>query len=338
MPRMGRLHVDGGCYHVIGRGIERRNIFETDEDKTDFIDRLSDGLRETEISCLAWSVMSNHYHLLLRVKTSPLSSLMQGVLGGYAAQYNRRHKRVGYVYQNRFKSILCQEETYLLTLVRYIHLNPIKARMLQSIGELDVYPWTGHSVLMGSRRCDWQQTEPVLSRFGKTIKEARSGYKDYVTEGIGLGDEDFSGGGLIRSHGGWELVGSLRREHIQRIGDERILGDGDFIENMLALDDIGLTENARYQHTRRKLSDVVQTICVYFDIPIEDASKKGRANDLAKARCVIAYLATTECGFKGIEVADYLSVTSAAVSKMKRQGRDFCVRRGLNLDVLRKIS
>ena len=114
------------------RGLERRWIFNDEEDKRDFLARLSDGLDVTASHCLAWAVMSNHYHLLIQVNTTPLSKLMRSLLGGYAGHYNRRHRRVGYVFQNRYKSILCDEETYFLALVRYIHLNPLKAKQVKS--------------------------------------------------------------------------------------------------------------------------------------------------------------------------------------------------------------
>ena len=147
----------------MGRGLERRFIFGRDEDKHDFITRLAMGLERTGADCLAWAVMSNHYHLLLlRVGTHPLSALMQRLLGGYASSYNRRHHRVGYVFQKRFKSILCEEETYLLELVRYIHLNPIRAKVIAGLTALDRYRRTGHTVLMGKREQGWQQTEAVL--------------------------------------------------------------------------------------------------------------------------------------------------------------------------------
>lgn len=139
MPRMGRLHVDGGCYHVLGRGFEKRNIFERYADKRDFVERLAKYLKTTEIRCYAWSVMPNHYHLLLKVGKKPLSDLMRKLLSGFATAYNRRHNRAGYVFQNRFKSILCDEDEYLLQLVRYIHLNPVKAGLVANVDELDRY-------------------------------------------------------------------------------------------------------------------------------------------------------------------------------------------------------
>lgn len=135
MPRIGRLHLEGGYYHVIGRGLERRRIFSGDDDKDDFLERLGLGLAQTDCQCLAFAMMSNHYHLLIRVSTKPLSVLMSKLLGGYATQYNRRKNRSGYVFQNRYKSILCDADNYLLELVRYIHLNPLKAKMVEDIGE-----------------------------------------------------------------------------------------------------------------------------------------------------------------------------------------------------------
>ena len=116
--KIGRLNLPGGLFHIIGRGIERRHIFSTASDKQDFLDRLSTVLSLSDHCCYAWALMDNHYHLLLRQGRESLSKLMGPLLGAYAQSYNRRNGRVGYLYQGRYRSILCEEDTYFLELVR----------------------------------------------------------------------------------------------------------------------------------------------------------------------------------------------------------------------------
>ena len=125
MPRKSRIDAPGALHHIIARGIERRAIFRGEGDRADFLERLGDNLEETRTSCFAWALLPNHFHLLLRTGATPISIIMRRVLTGYAVGYNQRHGRQGHLFQNRFKSVLCQEEPYLLELVRYIHLNPL---------------------------------------------------------------------------------------------------------------------------------------------------------------------------------------------------------------------
>ena len=156
MPRIRRILLPGAIYHIIGRGIERRKIFLDTGDREEFLTRLEKSLCSSSYQCFAWALMPNHYHLLVRSSEKPLSSLMGPFLTGYAGRFNRRHKRVGHVFQNRYKSILCQEDAYLLELVRYIHLNPLRGRLVADIKELKRYPWYGHSCLLGKTRRDFQ--------------------------------------------------------------------------------------------------------------------------------------------------------------------------------------
>jgi putative transposase len=114
-----------GTFEIIVRGIERRKIFWDDVDRDSFIDRLGQVLAETHTDCFAWALIPNHVHLLLRSGLTPISTVMRRLLTGYAVQFNRRHRRHGHLFQNRYKSILFQEDPYLTELVRYIHLNPI---------------------------------------------------------------------------------------------------------------------------------------------------------------------------------------------------------------------
>jgi len=147
MPRKARIDAPGALHHIICRGIERRRIFYDNVDKDGFVKRLSAILSDTSTPCYAWALIPNHFHLLLRTGTAPIATVMRRLLTGYAVSFNRRHHRHGHVFQNRYKSILCQENPYLLELVRYIHLNPLRARVVSGLKKLDRYPYSGHPAL-----------------------------------------------------------------------------------------------------------------------------------------------------------------------------------------------
>jgi REP element-mobilizing transposase RayT len=123
MPRKARIDAPGALHHIIVRGIERRKIFYDDKDRNNLIKRLDAVLTNTQTPCFAWALIPNHFHLLLRTGTAPIATTMRRLLTGYAVSFNRRHRRHGQLFQNRYKSILCQEDTYLLELVRYIYWN-----------------------------------------------------------------------------------------------------------------------------------------------------------------------------------------------------------------------
>jgi putative transposase len=226
MPRQARIDVQGVLQHVMVRGIEKRDIFLDDHDRSRFLDRLSNLLTKTKTDCLAWSLLSNHAHLLLRPTTEKLSDMMRRLLTGYAVVFNLRYHRSGHLFQNRYKAIACEEESYLLELVRYIHLNPIRAGLVLSMEQLDTYKWCGHAVLMGQCLFAGQRTDEVLTRFGDHKNTAVARYREFVADGIALGKRD-------------ELVGGGLRRYLKFSGsnefqayDERILGSGEFVEQV----------------------------------------------------------------------------------------------------------
>ena len=130
---------------------------------------------------------SEHFHFLLKTGPVPISTIIRRLLTGYALWYNRTHRRDGHLFQNRFKSILCQEDAYLLELVRYIHLNPIRAGIIHDLGELGRYPYSGQSVLMGKLKNGWQDIKWILGMFSENIGAARRLYKEFVERGIEQG-------------------------------------------------------------------------------------------------------------------------------------------------------
>ena len=215
MPRSARIDAAGALHHVMVRGIEGGTVFRDDADRNHFLERLGDILHGTETLCYAWALIPNHFHLLLRTGPVPISTVMRRLLTGYALWYNRKHHRQGHLFQNRFKSILCQEDAYLLELVRYIHLNPIRAHLVDNLEELGRYIYCGHGVLMGRVESSWQDAGWVLGMFGKDLDPAMQAYRAFVEEGIAGGRRaDLTGGGLLRSAGGWEGVKMLREEKI----------------------------------------------------------------------------------------------------------------------------
>ena len=177
MPRKARIDAPGALHHIIVRGIERRKIFYDDNDRDDFLDRLGFILTDTKTPCFAWALIPNHLHLLLRTGVTPIATVMRRLLTGYAVSFNRRHRRHGQLFQNRYKSILCQEDPYLLELVRYIHLNPLRAGLVSDLKKLDKHPYCGHSVVVGKRKHDWQVTEYTLKFFSSKYSIARRRYR-----------------------------------------------------------------------------------------------------------------------------------------------------------------
>jgi len=161
MPRQARLDAPGLLQHIMARGIERKEIFKDDQDRQSFLERLSVILEGTQTQCYAWALIPNHFHLLLRTGLTPLSKVMRRLMTGYAVTFNKRHKRSGHLFQNRYKSVVCEEDPYLLELIRYIHLNPLRAGMVKDLKELDKYPWTGHSAILSRRK---NSLIPVLEK------------------------------------------------------------------------------------------------------------------------------------------------------------------------------
>jgi REP element-mobilizing transposase RayT len=322
MPRKARIDAPGALQHIIIRGIETTRIFRVAKDYQNFLERLDNILTETTTPCYAWALMPNHIHLLLRTGVVPLSTVMRRLLTGYAQQFNRRHKRHGQLFQNRYKSFLCQEETYFLELVRYIHLNPLRAGILKDIKDLNSSPKTGHAVLMGKMNYTWQDTDYVLRLFGKTIRTARKSYSNFVSKGILMGRRpDLVGGGLIRSLGGWSALKAIRATGMRVMGDERILGDSDFVEKVLKQADEDLEKKTLAMAKGLDLEKLIAAVAAHFEMDSEIIKSSSRQRTVAQARSIICCLAVDQLMIHGAEVARQLDLSTSAVSKLASRGR-----------------
>ncbi len=288
MPRAARIDIPGIMYHVIARGIERRDIFEDDDDRHLFVQRLSSLLDSTSTSCLAWSLIPNHFHLLIRTSDVKLATFMRRLLTGYAVIFNLRHNRSGHLFQNRYKSIICQEDEYLLELVRYIHLNPVRAGIVSGLEKLDRYPWCGHAVLMGKQEMKGQDTESVLRLFGTAIPKARREYKVFVADGISQGRRD-------------DLVGRL-----PEVGSQ-ILGDEEFAQEIRIQETV-----ADRIEARTPIAVIANNTAAMFGIPLRAISAGGRREATVKARSMVCFKALEE-GYSVTHIARYLGMSRNGV-------------------------
>lgn len=322
MPRQARLDAPGTLHHVIVRGVGKRSIVDDRKDRGNFVSRMGEVASDTGTEIYAWALMTNHAHILLRSGTFGLSRYMRRLLTGYAISYNLRHHRHGHLFQNRYKSIVCEEETYFLELVRYIHLNPLRAGLVISLAGLDRYKWSGHSVLMGRYKNDWQDRDYVLRRFGKRVKAARVAYRKYVLAGVEQGRRsDLVGGGLVRSLGGWSEVKAIRRSGVRELADDRILGSGEFVERMIKEAEENIRTRFTANDKEEKIGQVMELICKEEDVNIKELRAGGRRRPVATARRRIAQSLVGEYGITLAEAARQLGVSTAAISLTLTRGK-----------------
>lgn len=315
MPRGPRLDTEGALHHVMGRGIERREIFRSDEDRQDFLTRIAIVAPSTDTVLYSWALLPNHFHLFLRSGTGGVSTFMRRLLTGYAVAFNRRHRRVGHLFQNRYKSVLVEEETYFLELVRYVHLNPLRAKVVKTMRALDAHPWTGHAVIMGNWEAPWQDAGEVLARFGREPRSAVAAYREFVSEGISQGQRtDLSGGGLIRSIGGLDQLEQFRRSRQRWQSDERVLGSGDFVKQVLEAAERQGTRPSQLQDPGSVLTELLQSVAKHSGVGVQEVLGKGRRSSVSRARRVFCRLAVTRLGVAQTAVARFLDVTPAAVN------------------------
>ena len=333
MPRTARLDAPGVLHHVMIRGIERRKIFRNNKDREDFIERLEILCPEMQTSCYAWAFLANHAHFLFRTGTQPLSRLMRRLLTGYVIGFNRRHGRSGQLFQNRYKSIVCQEETYLRELVRYIHLNPVRGGMVQTLDELKSYKYCGHSSLMGKVKREWQDIDYVLGYFGKSKTEARKEYESFVKDGVIQGRrKELTGGGLIRSLGGWTEARDALKGGVHIMSDERILGDSDFVDSVISQSEEHYERRHKLRRQGYDLDRVAERVSELLGMKPDEIFSKGRQDRKVKARSLLCFWAARELGMSHTALAKKLEMSIAGVGFSVERGESIAKKGNYSLE------
>src|SRR3990172_2084561 len=316
MPRQARLDVPGALHHIMVRGINKSAIFNDDQDRQKFLERLRENVITAGAVVYAWVLMTNHVHILFKSGKQGISVVMRKQLTWYAQYYNRRHRRTGHLFENRYKSILCDEDNYLLALIRYIHLNPVRANLVTTLEQLDNYPWSGHRTLIGEAKHSWMDVHHVLSEFGTTRRKAVNEYRRFMQEGLGQGRlPELTGGGLIRSKGGWSQVLSARRSGRKEGYDERILGGGDFVNAILKDAEEKTQSQLKLRRSGKTLNRIIEEECKKKRISPNELKGGGRRRMASALRATIAKRGLDELGLSMAEIARHVGVTTSSIAK-----------------------
>ena len=207
MARKPRIEIGGALYHVIARGNNRRKIFRSDADYQRFIETLAAQKSKLPFYLYAYCLMPNHFHLLIEMQHDSLGRIMQRVLTTFSHYHNRKYKKIGHLFQGRYKSILCQSDRYLSELVRYIHLNPVRAKIVK---RPERFPYSGHRAYLGLDESGLVDTEPVLRHFGASKQRAVEMYQRFVEAEMSSGSQD----------------------EYYKATEGRVLGSEEFVENI----------------------------------------------------------------------------------------------------------
>jgi putative transposase len=303
MARKPRLEVEGGLYHLITRGVDRRDIFHAPEDHLKFLSLLEAQKEKLPFYLYAYCLMTNHIHLLIERMTDDVGRIMHRVLTGYTQYYNRKYRRSGHLLQGRHKAILCQSDPYLAELVRYIHLNPVRAKMVRKV---ENYPYSSHRAYMGLDPARMVDVDPVLRRFGAKKALARKRYAEHVAAGMKLGHL----AGLYETQGG-------------------VLGSEEFVDSMIHRTGESEPKGTPSGADKPAISadDLASAVAEVCEVAREDLCGKAKGRRLVSAREALVLAgrrsglsATALADLTGLSVATISRRHDAAVSRSKQDG------------------
>ena len=314
MPRKPRIEIGGGLYHVITRGNNRRKIFRSHDDYLKFTGLLQQQKNKLPFYLYAYCLMPNHFHLLIEMKDDLVSRIMQRVLTGYSQYHNRKYKKIGHLFQGRYKSILCQTDRYLGELVRYIHLNPVRAKMVKRPEDFE---YSGHRAYLGLDKTGLVDTEPVLRHFGATKKRAVEVYIRFVEASLSeRSQEDYYRAAEGRLLGSDEFLKEIRH----RVGKHR--AHRQTFEHT-SIDDLLSAAERSSGLTRQELcskSKNRRTVAVKEAVIVLGREQGIRNRDLAEALGIDASAVTRRVDTaraRGAESSDLKRLRKALKSKVR---------------------
>ena len=294
MARKPRIEFEGAFYHIITRGNQRQKIFKDNEDFRKYLQILSKYKAQYKYFLYAYVLMNNHVHLLIETQETPLSKILQGINQSYTAYFNRRYETSGHLFQGRYKAILCDKDEYLLSLVKYIHLNPVRAKIVKTPEE---YRWSSHdSYAVKPEKKGITDEDQVLRMFSEDKTKARKQYRAYISDGI-----------------------TVKKEDIYLTIDQRILGDERFADKIMEKyeGEIGQKKRKK-EYTLSEIAFVIERI---YGIRLKQMWEKGKGRDISLCRKVLC-LVSKEYGYQGKEIAVYIRKDPALISRHLKERKD----------------
>jgi len=299
MARRPRLFAPGLLYHVIVRGNQRQKTFLNDGDYQAYIERLGRYRQKFGHTIHAYCLMPNHVHLLVESAHEPLGKFMQGLQQSYSQYFNLRHRKTGHVFQGRYKAIVCQHDEYLLQLIRYIHLNPVRAAMVKNPAR---YAYSGHPAYLANKATEVIDPRKVLALMG-----GKARYRAFIADGMKEG----------------------HKEEYYDVDDQRFLGTEGFGETLQT------KHEERRTKKRRPVDKIVEELCDAVEIDATELRSANRSWAVSRARTMIAYVLVRPQGYALSEVARYFARDAATVGTLigrlgERLAKDETLRREID--------
>lgn len=284
MPRKPRLHIPGGLYHVILRGNARQDIFFDDDDRLLWMKILQAGLERYGDEVHAYCWMTNHVHMAIRSGVSPLSGLMRFTAAQYSRKTNRKMGRSGHLFERRYRAILVDADSYLLELIRYIHLNPVRASLSTAPED---YHWSSHRAYLGDQTTVWLSIDWVLSLFGKNRLMARLAYARFIADGNNCQVPE-------------ELKTGVEK-------DERLAGDEQFVQAFMGITAV--------ESPGRSFDQIISEYCRQHSVSEIELAAPRRTRATARHRAILATQVIQEGAATLAEVARRFKRSDASLSQ-----------------------
>jgi len=283
--RPTRIDFPGALFHVLARGNQRRRIFRDRADYSKYESLLQRYQQRYAFHLYAYVLMPNHIHLLLETGRVALAKIMQGLQQSYTAYFNRKYRLVGHCFQGRYRAILCDRDAYLLTLVRYLHLNPVRAELVQGPGR---WRWSSHAAYLQSPPPSWVAVDRVLAQFARNRAHGRAAYLRFTADGVSEGHRD-------------DLYHAIAQQY---------LGDKAFVE--------AIERKARVQPDRARLhlapDDCIRATCSVMEVRPEALQTADRSGNLPTARALVAYMGRELAGIPFSQTARVLRRSPVTLS------------------------